>query len=312
MAHFAAWLCTLHALAMWVIVLALLQRLLLHGEPILPTVTEEVCEPVRAAIFFCDCVVLSTGVVSAFVHVGSDGKIAHVEAGSATHASAYALTHGLPMEDLTGFALSPGLIDAHVHISAVGGRGWEGYKSATQAAAAGGVTTIISMPLNSLPPTTSIAALELELEHAEGLAVDVGIWAGVVPSSLSQGSLAPLLSDVRVLGLKAFLSPLPSTAGYEALDVEQLTAAAAVAAAEEVPLLVHCELFDEEEMAALIAAARSTPAASRKFNTFLSTRPPEMERRAISALSVVAVTRICGPRLTLRLSGSAAAEGVKW
>eukprot|EP00966_Prymnesium_polylepis_P141945 3277818-Prymnesium_polylepis.1 len=185
-------------MALWVAILALLQRRALHpaGGPPVPA-----CAASTASVFFSEHVVLPRGrIAPALVHVADDGTIAHVAPGlSASSAQAYASTRGLRFEDLKGQTLSPGLIDAHVHISAVGGRGWEGYATATQAAAAGGITTIIGMPLNSLPPTVNLEALELELEHAatEGVHIDVGLWGGVVPSSLEQGQLERLLADPR-------------------------------------------------------------------------------------------------------------------
>ena len=128
-------------------------------------------------------------VAPALVHVDDGGAIMHVEQAAPEAAAAYARARGLRFEDFRGEAISPGLIDVHVHVSAVGGRGWEGYATATKAAAAGGITTIVGMPLNSLPPTVSVDALEAEVAKAaaEGLHCDVGLWGGVVPSSL--GSL---------------------------------------------------------------------------------------------------------------------------
>jgi allantoinase len=101
--------------------------------------------------------------------------------------------------------LLPGLVDSHVHVNEPGRPDWEGFASATRAAAAGGVTTIIDMPLNSIPPTTDVAALEVKRKAAEGqVFVDVGFWGGAVP-----GNLADLrsLHDAGVFGLKCFLLP---------------------------------------------------------------------------------------------------------
>ncbi|KAL1530737.1 hypothetical protein AB1Y20_001636 [Prymnesium parvum] len=280
-------ICTLHAIALWVVVLALLHRLSPHKPPSSPSPG---CG-MPSAVFFSDQLVLPSGIHAAFVHVGDDGTIVHVAPGaSLLHAAAYAAARGLRWHDFRGMIISPGLIDAHVHVSAVGGRGWEGYATATQAAAAGGVTTIIGMPLNSLPPTVSVAALQLELASSaeEGLHVDVGLWGGVVPSSLARGELPPLLADRRVLGLKAFLSPLPPAAGYEALTPPQLHAAGVAAARASVPLLVHCELMSAEEMARLQARAAADERGARRFAAFLATRPAEFERRAIEALVGVA------------------------
>ena len=99
--------------------------------------------------------------------------------------------------------LLPGLVDTHVHVNEPGRTDWEGFASATRAAAAGGVTTIVDMPLNSIPPTTTVAALEAKRAVAAGQAyVDVGFWGGAVPGNVAD--LAPL-HDAGVFGFKCFL-----------------------------------------------------------------------------------------------------------
>jgi allantoinase len=110
--------------------------------------------------------------------------------------------------------LSPGLIDVHTHISALG-RDWDGYTSATKAAAAGGITTVLGKPLNSIPAMTTLQAVELEREEAKSseLFVNVGLWGGVLPGQNS-GELQRLLAFSFIFGLKAFLAPLPPAAGY--------------------------------------------------------------------------------------------------
>ena len=99
--------------------------------------------------------------------------------------------------------LLPGLVDTHVHVNEPGRTEWEGFASATRAAAAGGVTTILDMPLNSIPPTTTVAALEVKRAAAEGQCfVDVGFWGGAVPGNLAD--LEPL-HEAGVFGFKCFL-----------------------------------------------------------------------------------------------------------
>lgn len=167
-----AGVCTLHALALWVVLLALLQMI---SHKSAPAVAAPKCV-VTARVLYSHRVVLPSGVESAFVHIDDDGFIRFVKRGtSLPDAVTYALEKGIHLEDLSGFTISPGLIDTHVHISAVGGRRWEGYATATRAAAAGGVTSIIGMPLNSLPPTVNVEALELELAQARE-------WYHAVPS----------------------------------------------------------------------------------------------------------------------------------
>src|ERR687889_1342973 len=99
--------------------------------------------------------------------------------------------------------LLPGLVDTHVHVNEPGRTEWEGFATATRAAAAGGVTTIVDMPLNSLPPTVDVAALQTKREAADGqCAVDVGFWGGAIPGNADQ--LATLHAE-GVFGVKCFL-----------------------------------------------------------------------------------------------------------
>jgi allantoinase len=101
--------------------------------------------------------------------------------------------------------ISPGLVDTHVHINEPGRTEWEGFDTATRAAAAGGITTIIDMPLNSVPATTTVAALRVKMETARAQChVDVGFWGGVVPGNA--GELAALV-DAGARGFKCFLVP---------------------------------------------------------------------------------------------------------
>ena len=112
--------------------------------------------------------------------------------------------------------LLPGLVDTHVHVNEPGRTEWEGFATATRAAAAGGVTTIVDMPLNSIPPTTTVAALESKRQVAEGqVRVDVGFWGGAVPGNLPD--LAPLheAGRVRLQVLPARLRASRSSAHLE-------------------------------------------------------------------------------------------------
>src|SRR5215475_310095 len=107
------------------------------------------------------------------------------------------------VELLDDEVLLPGLVDTHVHVNEPGRTEWEGFASATRAAAAGGVTTLIDMPLNSVPPTVDVPSLSMKRAAAEGQChVDVGFWGGAVPANL--GHLRDL-HDAGVFGFKAFL-----------------------------------------------------------------------------------------------------------
>ncbi|MES2963146.1 MAG: amidohydrolase family protein, partial [Bdellovibrionota bacterium] len=110
---------------------------------------------------------------------------------------------GTPGIDVGSSVLMPGLVDTHVHINEPGRTEWEGFRTATQAAAAGGITTVVDMPLNSIPATTTVAALLTKEESARGhCMIDFGLWGGVVPGNA--GELA-LMADKGALGFKAFL-----------------------------------------------------------------------------------------------------------
>jgi allantoinase len=173
-----------------------------------------------------------------------------------------------PGQDLGDLALLPGLVDPHVHVNEPGRTDWEGFATATRAAAAGGVTTMIDMPLNCLPPTVSVAALTAKRRAADGQChVDVGFWGGAVPGNL--GTLGELL-DAGVFGLKCFLvdSGVPE---FPPLSGNELgTALSAVDAL----FLVHAE--DPYE----IRDARP----SRDYSDFLASRPRAAENRAVATV----------------------------
>ncbi len=139
-------------------------------------------------------VVLPDGVRAACVHV-ADGRIARI-------AGYDDIGHG-EVIDAGDLVVMPGNVDAHVHVNEPGRTEWEGFGTATRAAAAGGVTTIVDMPLNSIPPTTTVAGFEEKLAAATGqCTVDVAFWGGVVPGNTAE--LAPLV-ERGVRGFKCFL-----------------------------------------------------------------------------------------------------------
>ncbi len=140
--------------------------------------------------------------------------------------------------DLGDVALLPGLVDTHVHINEPGRTHWEGFATATRAAAAGGVTTVVDMPLNSLPPTTTVPNLEIKKKAAYGqIAIDVGFWGGAIPGNL--GDLRPLW-DAGVFGVKCFLSP-SGVDEFPALDGDGLTRALRELARFDGLLIAHAE-----------------------------------------------------------------------
>ena len=201
----------------------------------------------------------------------------HVRAGVIERVRAYDdPERGALSIDLGDAVLLPGLVDTHVHIDDPGRTSWEDFDSATRAAAAGGVTTLVDMPLNCIPATVSVAALEAKRAAARGRChVDVAFWGGVVPGN--EGELRPL-HEAGVPGFKCFLVP-PGVDEFAHVDADELRRALRVLAALGAPLLVHAELPGP------IAAATPAPGRdTRRYDTYLASRPPAAEVQAVALL----------------------------
>jgi allantoinase len=210
--------------------------------------------------------VLRDGIRAAALHI-RDGRIAAI----AGHAECPA---GAPLLDVGELMVLPGLVDTHVHVNDPGRADWEGFEHATRAAAAGGVTTIVDMPLNSRPATTSVEGLVAKRAAAEGRChVDVGFWGGVVPGNAP--ALEPLAS-AGVLGFKCFLCP-SGVDEFQHVTESDLRGALPVLARLALPLLVHAELPDRLEPA-------PTGADPRRYATWLHTRPRASEQAAVEML----------------------------
>jgi allantoinase len=204
--------------------------------------------------------------------------------------------------DLGATALLPGLVDTHVHVNEPGRTEWEGFATATRAAAAGGVTTIIDMPLNSLPPTVNPDALKIKQAAATGQChVDVGFWGGAIPGNA--GDL-PGLHAAGVFGFKAFLadSGVPE---FPPVDAAQLAEAMD---AVDALFVIHAE--DPEHL--------REAASSAAYADFLSSRPQDAEHAAVA--TAIAAASEAGRRVhILHLSAASAlpliararAEGVR-
>jgi allantoinase len=181
------------------------------------------------------------------------------------------------VHDFGDSVILPGLVDSHVHINDPGRTEWEGFETATQAAAAGGYTTLVDMPLNCLPATTTVAALAAKREAARQRCwVDWGAWGGVV--SDNQGDIEAL-AGAGVLGFKCFLIH-PGIDGFTMVTEPQLRAALPHVARTALPLLVHAELpgpVDE-------ATERLRNADWSCYSTYLQSRPDEAELSAIRLL----------------------------
>jgi allantoinase len=190
--------------------------------------------------------------------------------------------------------LLPGLVDTHVHVNEPGRTEWEGFETATRAAAAGGVTTIIDMPLNSVPPTTDVAALEVKKKAADGkCAVDVGFWGGAVPGNLGE---LRALHEAGVFGFKCFLLD-SGVEEFPPLTAAELETHLREAASFDGLVIVHAEDADAIERA-------PHPHGSR-YGDFLASRPPAAEETAIA--TVIGATGRTGARThVLHLSSAGA------
>ncbi|WSS01574.1 allantoinase AllB [Streptomyces goshikiensis] len=180
---------------------------------------------------------------------------------------------GARLEDFGDDVLLPGLVDTHVHVNDPGRTEWEGFWTATRAAAAGGITTILDMPLNSLPPTTTVDHLRIKQDVARTKAhVDVGFWGGALPDNVKD--LRPL-HDAGVYGFKCFLSP-SGVEEFPQLDQERLATSLAEITGFGGLLIVHAE--DPHHL----ESAPQNPGP--KYADFLASRPRDAENTAIQNL----------------------------
>ena len=187
--------------------------------------------------------------------------------------------------------IMPGLVDTHVHINEPGRTDWEGFASATRAAAAGGVTTLVEMPLNSIPPTTTLENFYAKLEAAQGQCwVDIGFWGGLVPGNIPE---LRRLFAAGVLGFKCFLVH-SGVDEFPNVVESDLRAAMTELARMGAVLIVHAEAPEPIERArqAYIETDGSDP---RQYSTFLKSRPREAENVAVALL--IQLSRETGARV---------------
>ncbi len=186
----------------------------------------------------------------------------------------------------------PGLVDSHVHVCEPGNTEWEGFTTATRAAAAGGVTALVDMPLDSIPATVSVEALQAKRAAAQGRChVDVGFWGGVIPGNL--GELG-LLHEAGVLGFKCFLADSGSD-DFPPVSVGQMEMALSVLRGLGSPLLIHAESAE--------AAAAISAASGRRYADYLASRPRGLENLAVAQV-IEAARKTRGHAHIVHLSSS--------
>jgi allantoinase len=213
-------------------------------------------------------VITPSGVIEATLII-ADGKISEVVRGRVER-------KGIPFESVGDKVIMPGVIDAHVHINEPGRTEWEGFETATKAAAAGGITTMIEMPLNASPVTTTAAALKVKLDAAKGkLHVNVGFYGGVIPTNIDD--LDELLKS-GVFGIKAFLTH-SGIDEFPNVTETDLRKALPVLKKHDAKLLVHCELES-----AVIPGSTQNLENARSYSNYLASRPAQWETDAIALM----------------------------
>jgi allantoinase len=233
----------------------------------------------------------------------------HIHNGTITRVAPYEdIPDGSDPIEATDTLIFPGLVDTHVHINEPGRTDWEGFATATRAAAAGGVTTLLDMPLNSIPPTTSVSALDTKRAAALGrCAVDVGFLGGLVPDNLGETAK---LHAAGVFGFKCFLCP-SGVDEFPPVSEAELGEAAPTLARLDALLMVHAE-------APAALKVDSISGDPRDHETWLASRPAAAETEAVQILIELArdtgmrvhVVHVSAPE-TLDLIASARAAGVR-
>ena len=218
-------------------------------------------------------VVTPEGVGPASVHIGG-GRVVALRAFDEVPA-------GVRVEEAGDSVLMPGLVDSHVHVNEPGRTEWEGFSTATSAAAAGGVTCIVDMPLNSVPPTTTTEGFRRKLEAARGKCrVDVAFWGGVVPGNIEE--LEPL-RDAGVVGFKCFLIP-SGVEEFPYVTEGELRPAMMKLRRLGATLIVHAEMPGPVERALANCCTVSADGDPRRYETFLRSRPREAENEAVALI----------------------------
>ncbi len=242
---------------------------------------------------YSEQVILPEGIKPATLFI-EDGKIVRIEDGLAEKVSEKHFDYGSKI-------IMSGIIDAHVHINDPGRNDWEGFETATKAAAANGTTTLIDMPLNSSPVTCTTDAFDRKIAaSANNLYVNCGFWGGVIPSNDKE--LLPLV-EKGVLGFKAFMidSGLDE---FPASDKATLLKAMKIIAPTGLPLLVHAEVDNGEDFSQEL---REDP---QNYQAYLKSRPSIWEERAIDLIISLCAETKCKTHI-VHLSAASALYAIQ-
>ncbi|XP_053625669.1 allantoinase-like [Plodia interpunctella] len=228
-------------------------------------------------LFLSKCVVIESEIIDGGILV-SDGIIEKILSRPDVNKLIDKSDKKIKVIDGGDWALLAGVVDSHVHVNEPGRTAWEGFRTATSAAAAGGITTVVDMPLNSIPPTTNLDNLKTKAKSAEGnIYVDVGFWGGVIPGN--QDSLRDLVK-AGVVGFKCFLCP-SGVEEFPNVTAEDLEEAFEALEGTDSVLAFHAEVEDDNEP----VRKKKTKKDPEEYTTYLESRPPNMELNAISLIS---------------------------
>ncbi|XP_063620311.1 allantoinase-like [Cydia splendana] len=230
-------------------------------------------------LFLSQRLVTEDGVSDGGVLVDENGVIEKIVTRAQADKLVQEIDGKIKVIDGGSLALLAGVVDSHVHVNEPGRTAWEGFRTATTAAAVGGITTIVDMPLNSIPPTTTVEYLKTKASSAKGnVYVDVGFWGGVIPGN--QDSLKDLVK-AGVVGFKCFLCPsgVDEFPNVDAADLEK-----AFKALEGTGSLLafHAEMEDEKPKSGNKKKLKKDP---EEYSTYLESRPPIMELNAITLIT---------------------------
>ncbi|ANB12492.1 allantoinase [Sugiyamaella lignohabitans] len=245
-------------------------------------------------------VLLDDKLVPARIVISENGKIQAVEVISGDKAGSNEFSD-LPVTDYGNLAILPGLVDTHVHLNEPGRTDWEGFETGTKAAASGGVTTVIDMPLNAIPPTTTVANLTTKINASKGQTwVDVGFWGGVIPGN--EDDLVPLI-EAGVKGFKCFLME-SGVDEFPAVDMDDVKKAMTKLNGKKTILMFHAEMDKDPHTGHSHSHDEPDPT---HYDTFLKSRPDSFETTAISEVIKASST---APDLNLHIVHLASAQAV--